>query len=458
MIKKFLVIIPCLFLFTVSLVAQSFQQYQESIKKELDQENYYAALLLIKKALEYEIETDTLRYMAAKSAQNLNAYEQAELYYKLLLGTEFENNHPDINFEIAEILYSSGKYSDAINYYTKYVQFGTDEKLVGLSNLRIEHAKWAKVNYKTKDPLIKTKRLEGTINTEANEFSPVIRNSHIYLTAARWTEKTKRVFPKKTVGRILKFDAISFEPIDTTEFSGMEDKNIAHPSFSADGMRMYFSICNYKEGTTQLFCNIYYKKKLANSWSKEIKLPSEVNAPNSSSTQGFVSKDEETGFDRLYFVSNREGTKGETDIWTVLIDEAGQCTGAENIDAVNTAENEYAPFYNTKSKTLYFSSNGHPGLGGQDVFKYVYSGKDSLKVINLGASVNTSYDDLYFVNNDSERVSYLASNRPSSQYIDENLKACCFDIYKVSFNPVILDLVVNTLDSYDSTELMGTTL
>lgn len=74
----------------------------------------------------------------------------------------------------------------------------------------------------------------------------------------------------------------------------------------------------------------------------------------------------------------------------------GQVSKSENLEFINTSMNEYTPYYLPLSKTIYFSSDGYPGLGGQDVYKYSWKGKDSLKIINLGPSVNTSYDELGF--------------------------------------------------------------
>ncbi|MBK7224862.1 MAG: PD40 domain-containing protein [Saprospiraceae bacterium] len=137
---------------------------------------------------------------------------------------------------------------------------------------------------------------------------------------------------------------------------------------------------------------------------------------------------------KLYFVSDRKLGKGGTDIYSSVFTSEDEVTIPENMETINTIGNEYSPYYNARRNVLYFSSDGYSGFGGLDIFKYFFAPKDSIHILNLGASVNTSYDDLSFSIDSAARNGYLASNRPGSRYIDETLKACCFDLYKSKFN------------------------
>ncbi len=427
-----------------------FSKYWGPIHEEFNKQNYYAAYDLILQALPYKQQTDSLTYLAATATRKLNAYSKSESYYKSLLKTELEQRHPDINFYLAEVLYSLGRYSDAEVYYNTYLAAAEDTSPeVDIAKKRLVQLKWAKEHIKIKNPLLKLKKLEEGINTKDNESSPKIIDGSVYYSSLKSSEFEKG----KLKSEILKFNETTIvkEPID----SGLLDQNalIANPSFSDDRKMFVYNICREMDGTSELICDVYMKIKEDASWSKGIKLPATVNSPNYTSTHPCIAKDPITELYKLYFISNRPNGKGGYDIWSTYVDETGQTTELENVDFANTEENEFAPYYSSKTKTLYFSSNGFNGFGGQDIFKYSWKGQDSLKVVNLGASINSSYDDLHYSTNNLDTKAYMVSNRPGSIYLDDVMQACCYDIYKVGITPATIELFVTTKDAYDSTML-----
>lgn len=115
----------------------------------------------------------------------------------------------------------------------------------------------------------------------------------------------------------------------------------------------------------------------------------------------------------LYFASDMPGSIGGTDVFKVNIAEDGSIGEPVNLGPlVNTLMNEVTPFIHPTSGLLFFSSNGHYGFGGLDVFVvYQDENEDYIDVTNLGSSINTSYDDFAFVTNDSQIFGFLASNR-----------------------------------------------
>ena len=122
-----------------------------------------------------------------------------------------------------------------------------------------------------------------------------------------------------------------------------------------------------------------------------------------------------TGGDTLYYASNMHGGKGGTDIY-YSVKVAGVWSEPMNAGAmVNTQGDEIFPFHD--GKTLYFSSNGHPGIGGQDIYRININEDGESFVENMGSPINTGYDDFaVFMQGDN---GYFASNRPDGKGYDD---------------------------------------
>jgi hypothetical protein len=149
----------------------------------------------------------------------------------------------------------------------------------------------------------------------------------------------------------------------------------------------------------------YFKK---GRWSKAEPLSKEINS-KWNETNGSFSADGRT----LYFTSNRKGGEGDLDIYRSALQgdvwSAPQNLGAE----VNTPYNEETPFVSADHKELYFSSEGHMGIGGYDVFKYDLSDQGK-GVVNLGYPVNTTDNNLFYVPAGDGSTAYYAFRGPDT--------------------------------------------
>ena len=163
---------------------------------------------------------------------------------------------------------------------------------------------------------------------------------------------------------------------------------------------------------------------------KDIKLPAFINREGTTATHPSIAYDPVTKKEILYFVSDQVGGEGGLDIWYSEITEKGKFNKPKNLGKpINTIGNEITPFLS--DGILYFSSDHHLGLGGYDIFKVKKEGNDWAAPKNMGVPLNSSYNDTYFVLNDSETMGYLSSNRWGAFTLTKN--ACCNDIYKVNF-------------------------
>ncbi|MEM1124772.1 MAG: tetratricopeptide repeat protein, partial [Bacteroidota bacterium] len=117
----------------------------------------------------------------------------------------------------------------------------------------------------------------------------------------------------------------------------------------------------------------------------------------------------------LYFVSDRPGGYGGTDIWVSHLQENGEWTNAVNLGpSINTEKDEESPFIADDNVTLYFASNGHPGFGDLDIFYARYSAETGwMTPQNMGKPVNSSEREISFFLNAQGNKGYIASERPS---------------------------------------------
>jgi len=181
---------------------------------------------------------------------------------------------------------------------------------------------------------------------------------------------------------------------------------------SPDGTTLYFTRTNLvndkratdEEGMVRL--KIYRARLIDGTWGDIEELP--FNDDSYSAAHPALSPDGRV----LYFASDMAGTKGQSDLWRVQINEDGSFGSPENLGPkINTEARETFPFV-TSENILYFSSDGHPGLGGLDVFatKLAYLPYGG-KVLNVGRPINSEMDDFTYIISEETRKGYYASNR-----------------------------------------------
>ena len=182
----------------------------------------------------------------------------------------------------------------------------------------------------------------------------------------------------------------------------------SNPVFTSDGKTMYFSRTNDKRvliGDVEIATVKLFKAELENGvWTKITQLP--FSSDTYSTQHPMLNKDES----QLFFSSDMPGTFGSFDIFYVEIMENGFGDPVNMGPTINTKQREQFPFIDSE-QTLYFSSDGHQGLGGLDIFmSKLYDGFYS-KPLNLGETINTGMDDFSYVLKESENMGYLSSNR-----------------------------------------------
>ena len=190
-------------------------------------------------------------------------------------------------------------------------------------------------------------------------------------------------------------------------------KNQGAASISIDNNTLYVTICEFVSRDYDN-CDIYVSQRQGSDWSELKSLGPNINGFRSWESQPSISADGNT----LYFASMRPGNVGwdenkpTSDIYYSKKDETGAWGKAVNLGPViNTSRNEKSPFMHSDSQTLYFSSDGHPGVGGFDIFYSKFRDDKWTQPQNIGYPINTTDDDVGFIVSTDGKKAYFSSNK-----------------------------------------------
>lgn len=177
-------------------------------------------------------------------------------------------------------------------------------------------------------------------------------------------------------------------------------------SISPDGKYLFFAGCYREDGYGS--CDLYWARWIDNHWTIPENLGSTVNSSQWDSQPSF-SSDGKT----LYFASKRNGGKGSSDIWMTRLQPGGNWSVPENLgDSVNTPQEEMAPFIHPDNQTLYFSSKGHRGMGGLDLFYCRKSMEEYWSApVNLGYPINTNADEITLIVSSRGDLAFISSDK-----------------------------------------------
>lgn len=216
-----------------------------------------------------------------------------------------------------------------------------------------------------------------------------------------------------TVSKASDDKGLIFSPGEPLPYPFNSGKNQGAASISIDNKTLFITICEFVSRDYDN-CDIYMSTRVGDGWSELKSLGPNINGVKTWESQPSISADGKT----LYFASIRESNIGfdpdnpTSDIYYSTKDEKGNWTKAKNLGSkINTPGNEKSPFIHSDSQTLYFSSDGHLGIGGYDIFFSKFRDGDWTKPVNIGYPINTKNNDLGFVVNTQGTKAYFASNK-----------------------------------------------
>ncbi|QXP74201.1 OmpA family protein [Tenacibaculum sp. AHE15PA] len=414
-LRSFLLIIILL------ITARNFGQNKKVADRYFNEFSYVQSAELYKALVEKK--GDTSKHVLSRLADsyyNNAETKQAEVWYKKLVfiyKEELEDKHL---FKYAQVLRSNGKYKESDSIF---LTLTSSEKNNRKEELRKENYL---LDYANEDIRIGVRNL--AINTEFSDFGGFLLNGKAYYTSAvpkggkneriyKWnnqpflniykaTEEIKSLEENEKDTVLTLVNPRLIEVPITSEF------HESTPVFTKDGKTIYFTRNNVngkkarrdKKNTSNL--KIYKASFVNGYWINVKELP--FNGEEFSVGHPALSADEKI----LYFVSTMPGGYGATDIYKVAILGNDQYGTPVNLgENINTSDKEMFPFIG-EDNTLYFSSNGHLGLGLLDIFQSKIK-NDSLYSIaeNLGHPFNSKRDDFSFYIDGKGKKGFFSSNR-----------------------------------------------
>jgi outer membrane protein OmpA-like peptidoglycan-associated protein len=321
---------------------------------------------------------------------------------------------PQVFFALANSELYSGDYSRALVHYKVYLeQKNTLEKNRELAEKNIKNCEFAITAMKNPVPFNPESVGEG-INTADDEYWPSITVDGQTLMFTRQTKPDKSNQGRSNYSqedfyisylRDRKWqNAVNAgAPLNT-------DQNEGAQSLSSDGTYMYFTACGRSGGLGS--CDIYFSALHDGKWSMPVNLGSPVNTPYWE-TQPSVNA---TG-KMLFFSSNRPGGSGGKDLWYSVYKQNGKWSVPKNLGkTINTSGDEISPFIHFDGRTLYFSSDGRPGMGGLDIY---FSKMDDdttwSEPVNLGYPINTFNDEMGLTIESGGQKAYFSSQREANE-------------------------------------------
>ncbi|MEA3445055.1 MAG: OmpA family protein, partial [Bacteroidota bacterium] len=431
-IKILSIVIIILAAFSTDLNAQrSARKLKNKADKAYSDKEYYKAIDFYQQYCSEKPEDFKTVYLLAGLQRHTRDYRRARLNYQ----TVYKNNpekFPFALFYYAALSKQLGEYDLAKNYFEEFLKNykgrGIDRDMKKLAGNELEGCKLAG---RLLDSVLKVVLVHAdtSINKAFSEFSPlqiddttlIFASMHSDSINVESSEKIKKFYYATKNGKSWKYSGQLAGPFNN------EKSITGNGVFSASGKRFYFTRCNKTENSIR--CEIYQSLFENGIWQNPERIGNGVNDYNYTSTQPAVATYSKTSAKEIiYFVSDRPGGKGGLDIWYSIYDVFDK-TFSEPRNAgrkINSIADESTPFFDEAGRTLYFSSKGHPGMGGFDIFKAMGEKRNWTIPQNIGFPLNSGFDDLYFSVYDRKQ-GFFTSNRDGG--IAFSGKNCCDDIY-----------------------------
>ncbi len=345
----------------------------------------------------------------ATSYYNTFQYRKAYRFLKTISKWDLAEDEQHFYFKTYQVLSAIGAYEKALPYLVKY-QEATQQEVI-----EIDQAKSTIEKFKLKDNDYVVKAVD--FNSEAAEFGATYIDGEVYFSSDR---STNQILQKDYKWTHRPFLDIFKVPVDDAYRKTDDPKTLASPlnskwhegnfCFTKDKKTIYISKNNIDKGKQKFdslntnAVHLYKSVKKDSTWGALEKLP--FNNVNYSIEHPTLNKTEDT----LYFSSNKPGGYGEFDLYAIAIKSDSIYGEAINLgNKINTKHREQFPHI-SQNGDLFFASDGHLGLGMLDLFVSKKVKGEFEAPINLGAPVNSSFDD-FSMNYHNENSGFFTSNR-----------------------------------------------
>lgn len=291
---------------------------------------------------------------------------------------------PDIYYYLGLSYQSNRQFKSAQEFFAEYKR--RSKKASAIAEAKIRQSQFADSLSRIPSDVV-VENIGKAINSSFHEYSPLVSadGNTLIFTSNRPTEGSNALAKYEDIYISKKVNGAWTKPVKISPNINIEF-NDAAASISPDGKTL---VLYYEYGGG----DIYVSKSNDEGWTKPVALNDNINGPMSWETSAFLTEDGK----HLYFSSNREGGFGNLDIYVSEMEQTGDWGKANNLGPViNTAGREDSPALDPDGRTLYFSSDGHPSMGGTDIFKSEFKDGKWQKPVNLGVPINSVEDDSFF--------------------------------------------------------------
>lgn len=401
-----------LFLVTLISLVSCKQAKLSDARRQYEKSEYFAASETFKsvyaktKRKQRQLRA-TIAFEMGESYRKLNSTQRAANAYS----NAVRYSYPDstVLLRLAQMQHKEGKYPKAEKSYLEFLSFAPNNEVakIGLKGVRLSN------EWRSAPTRYNVKRMD-IFNSPRGEFSPAYSQNDAMLFFSSSREEAKGDKTSTITGTknndffySVKNKMEEWEKPKMVEGDLNTEFDEGTASFSPDGNYLYYTFCpeNDKNASS---AQIYVSSRAGSQWTKGEQLKI---VPNDS-VSVFAHPAISPSGRYLYFVSDMSGGFGGKDIWRTELGLNNAVLFVENLgESINTQGDELFPYVRNDS-TLYFSSDGHPGMGGLDIFKAVYRSETKRwKIENMQFPVNSSSDDFGIAFERNAERGFFSSNR-----------------------------------------------
>lgn len=396
--KKQLIIVWCLAFMGLYSYAQTLKDHMAKGDRLYQKKDYENALKSYLEALQFDANDAETNFKIGFSYLHGEKKTKAVAYLEKAYNTNPEVD-PDIDYHLGMAYQNDHQYAKASKHYAAF---------------KIKNKKLSEIaDQKIIECSIGDSLLRHPANVEIHSFGPGINSRFAEFSPLVSGDGKTLIFTSNRSSDDYKIKSgTNFEDIYIAHKKGDQWSqpqqisphinikfNDAAASLSHDGKTLFLY---YEEGEGDIYTSTFENGE----WTKPVPLNRFINHPLFRETAACLSADEK----KLYFSSNRPGGKGGLDIYVCELDKKGQWGRPSNLGStINTNRNEDSPFLHADGVTLYFSSNGHPTMGSNDIFKSELKNGKWTKPENLGYPINSSKYDGFFTLSEDKKTGYYSA-------------------------------------------------
>ena len=455
----FLIISICCFAIGLSAQPISSSTYGtmlETAEEAMANKNYLGALEWWQKAYDDRKDKELIPKIA-NVHYLLRDYAKASNYYKRLFRKRRGKKKevvvdPQVRFNYARVLKMTGNFDGAIEQLQNVISNTQDATLKELAEYELNGAEFAKIARPI--PRLNISNIGSPVNSPFSEYSAVLTGTGEEMYFAGFDRKDIIVLDGEEMDYHAKIyvsqkkDDKWGKPTALGEKINRPGFHTANVAMSEDGRRMYFTrqVMSGNEVSTS---QIFYAEESGEGWGAA----NELGGVNGEWIAKHPAIGELFGKEVIFFISDMDGGQGGLDIYYATHKGNGIYGDPVNLGPkINTAADEETPFY--RNGTLYFSSMGHPGLGGFDIFNTTWDGVTWSEPKNMGKGYNSNVDDKYFtIDKEGYHGTFLSNREGGGRSVHG--KTCCDDIWEFTIEKINVDVIAGAFDVETKKPLIG---